>query len=367
MAINWQQYHWHLEPSAICNLRCPRCPRTEFPDTPWLNYSMSLDFFKSFMTEDRLRNQVKRLTMCGDVGDPIYCKDYLKIYRYIKETNPDIHVFTITNGSSRSTAWWEEFAEVANHRDSVNFSIDGYDDASNNLYRVNSRWDTIMNGIQTLRSNNKEVFLNWAIIVFKFNQDHLQAIEQQAQRLGMDALQITRSTKFGSKYGEAYGAEKDILEPDAEYISSSHRYERETINLSQRVIDNTDYMLYNKKKFVEIKAKYKDAPIVPLCEIGNRGVYVNAEGVVFPCSWVSFPYESLSDGTKTIKWEDSFFAQYRDKMNLNNRSFDEIIADPLWNLCSRGWTDPNKTWVECSQKCQNKLIDENYAVGWETN
>lgn len=328
---------------------------------------MSLDFFKSFMTEERLRTQVKRLTMCGDVGDPIYCKDYLKIYRYIKEVDPSIHVFTITNGSSRSTAWWKEFAEIANERDCVNFSIDGYDDASNNLYRVNSRWDTIVNGIKTLRENNSAVFLNWAMIVFRFNQDHLNNIEQQARQLGMDALQITRSTKFGSKYGEAYGAAQDELEPSEEYISSSHRYERETVNLSGREIDNTDYMEHNRQKFLEIKQKYSAAPIVPLCEIGNRGVYVNAEGVVFPCSWVSFPYESLSDGKKTIKWEDSFFAQYRDRMNLNTRSFDEIIADPLWNLCSRGWQDPDKTWVECSQKCQNQLIDENYAVGWETN
>ena len=104
-----------------------------------------------------------------------------------------------------------------------------------------------------------------------------------------------------------------------------------------------------------------------MCEIGNRGLYVNAEGVLFPCSWTSFPYHSLSDGNKTIKWEDSFFAQYRDRMNLRTRSLEEITQDPLWNLCSRGWTDSNKSWVECSQKCSTLVVDENYAVGWETN
>ena len=54
-------------------------------------------------------------------------------------------------------------------------------------------------------------------------------------------------------------------------------------------------------------------------------------------------------------------------MNLNNRSLEEILADPLWKLCSRGWKDPSKTWVECSQKCSATEVDENYAVGWETN
>lgn len=367
MAINWQSYHWHLEASAICPLKCPRCPRVEHPDTPWLNKTMEFDFFKSFMTEDMLLNNVKRITMCGDVGDPIYCKDYLEIYRYIKSVNPKIHVFTITNGSKRKTEWWEEFASIANEYDAVNFSIDGYDNASNNLYRINSDYDSIINGIKTLRKHNKKVFLNWAVIMFKFNQYHLDDIRQQAKYLGMDSIQITKSTKFGSKYGEAYQGENDPLEPNPEWISSSHRYERSTENISGRVIDNADYMLHNRKMWNIVKDQYNNSPIVPLCEIGNRGLYVNAEGVLFPCSWTSFPYHSLTYENKTVQWKDSFFAMYRDRMNLRNRSFEEIINDPLWNHCSNGWKDSSKSWVECSQKCSSNVVDEDYAVGWETN
>jgi hypothetical protein len=104
-----------------------------------------------------------------------------------------------------------------------------------------------------------------------------------------------------------------------------------------------------------------------LCEIGNRGIYVNAEGVVFPCSWTSFPYTSLTHDNKTIHWDDSFFAKHRQQLNLHNRTFDEIIKDPLWNKCSQGFTDQSKTWVECSQKCSTSIVNEKYAVGWETN
>lgn len=367
MAVNWQFYHWHLEPSAVCTLRCPRCPRTEHPDTPWLNKNMTLDFVKKFFTEDMLRNHVRRVTMCGDVGDPIYCKEYIEICRYIKTTNPNIHIFTITNGSHKKSEWWEELSKVLNHRDVINFSIDGYNDQSNNLYRVNSNWDSIIDGIRTVRNNNSGVFLNWAMIVFKFNQDHINNITAQATALGMDALQLTYSTKFGSKYNNAYGGADDQLEPRAEFISSSHRYERHTINLSGRQIDNQDYLLHNKQKYIEVKNLYQSQPITPLCEIGNRGIYVNAEGVIFPCSWTSFPYTELSSGTKTIKWADSFFAKYRNTMNLNNRTLDEIITDPLWSKCSNGFTNVSKTWVECSQKCSTSYVDENYAVGWETN
>lgn len=366
MAINWQFYHWHLEPSAVCAVKCPRCPRTEHPHTPWLNKNMTLEFVKSFFTTEMLTNHVKRVTMCGDVGDPIYCKEYIDICRYIKSVNPDIHILTITNGSYKKPQWWAELASVLNHRDTINFSIDGYDNASNNLYRVNSDFESIVSGIRTVREVNKDVFLVWAAIIFGFNQDHQQDIIDQAHALGMDRVQWTRSTKFGSKYG-GYGGADDPLEPRSEFISKTHRYERETIDLGNRRQDNHHYLAYNLARYKQIGKIYADQPITPLCEIGNRGIYVNAEGVVFPCSWVSFPYTSLTAGDKTIQWSDSFFAKHRDRMNLHNRSFEEIIADPLWTMCSRGWKDADYTWVECSQKCATALVDENYAVGWETN
>lgn len=366
MTINWQFYHWHLEPSAVCTVRCPRCPRVEHPDTPWLNKNMTLDFVKKFFTVDMLSNHVQRVTMCGDVGDPIYCKEYIDICRYIKSVNPNIHIFTITNGSYKRQEWWAELASVLNHRDTINFSIDGYDHQSNNMYRVNSDWDSIMQGIKTVKAVNPQVFLYWAMIVFKFNQDHISTITDQARALGMDGVQITKSTKFGSVYG-GYGGTEDPLEPRSEFISSSHRYERQLINLSDRQQDNLDYLKFNRQKYLEIKQQYQTSPITPMCEIGNRGIYVNAEGVVFPCSWVSFPYKSLDYKSKTIVWQDSFFARYRNNMNLNFRTFEEIITDPLWNKCSKGFTDADKSWVECSQKCTSSLVDEDYAVGYLTN
>jgi len=367
MAINWQYYHWHLEPSAVCTLKCPRCPRTEHPDTPWLNRNMDLNFIKSFLTPDVLKNKTQRITMCGDVGDPIYCKDFLEICRYIKKENPRIHLFIITNGSHKKTKWWSELGSVLNKYDTINFSVDGYDNKTNNLYRVNSNYDSIIDGIQAVRTANTEVFLTWAVIVFNFNQDHLDKIRQQAQDLGMDTIQLTKSTKFGSKYGDAYGGATDPLEPRPEWISSTHRYERSVVDVSGRKEHNAEYMQTNQLMYHKVKTEYKDAPVVPLCEIGNRGIYVNAEGVVFPCSWTSFPYTSLEYNGKVIKWADSFFAQYRSQMSLRNRSLDDIVNDPLWNKCSQGWRDPDKTWAECGQKCNHTVVDERYAVGWLTN
>ena len=365
MKYPWQLYHWHFEVSGKCTLKCPRCPRNDTAPVSWLNKELDLDFFKKTLTPELLKTQVKRITMCGDVGDPIYASEYLDIIEYIKSHNPKIHIYTITNGSYRKPDWWQRFARISNKYDTINFSVDGYDDASNNLYRIGSNWESIMTGMRIM-CQESPAFVYWATIVFAFNQDYLELIEQKAREIGCDGLQLTYSTKFGSKYGNAYGGAVDPIEPRPEFISKTHRYERYFRNISGREQLNQEYLEHNLQRYREIKQTH-DSVITPMCHIGNRGLYVSADGVLHPCSWVSFPYVSMSTDRKTIHFKDSFHQVYREKLNLTTRSLDEVLNDPIWNLLFDSFDDPKKAWVECEQKCNCSLVDKEYAVGWLTN
>ena len=356
----WQFYHWHIEPSSKCSLRCPRCPRTEMPDTPWLNKEISIEEFKRTFTPDFISEFVQRFTMCGDVGDPIYCKDYLQIVEYIKTVKPNCHVYTITNGSYKTERWWKEFARISNEYDTVNFSVDGYDQVSNDLYRVNSNFESIMLGMHIM-GHQSTAFVNWAAIYFNFNQDHTQKIVDLAKKNGCDAVQWTKSTKFSSKYDGAYG--EDLLEPRQEFISKTDRYERHTQLLTNRTQDTKQYLTTNREKYYNTR---EVNGILPLCLVGNRGMYMNAEGTVHPCSWTSFPYQSMSFENKTIKYEDSFFEKYRHILNVKNGlTIEQVLNHDLWEKFFTGMK--NDTWVECSLKCRASVVDENYAVGYETN
>lgn len=365
MTYPWQLYHWHFEVSGKCTLGCPRCPRNDTAKVPWFNKELDLNFFKRVLTADLLKNHIKRITMCGDIGDPIYASQYLEILDYIKTQNHKIHVYTITNGSYKKADWWRDFAKISNEYDTINFSVDGYDHASNNLYRVNSNWDSIITGMDIM-CNQSKIFVYWASIIFSFNQDHIEDIKTQAKKIGCDGLQLTYSTKFGSKYGEAYGGAKDPLEPRGEFISKTHRYERYFISLSDRKQLNRDYLTSNYEKFNEVKKQYNKF-ITPMCLIGNRGLYVSADGVLHPCSWVSYPYSAIATDRKTINFSDSFHQVYRDKLNLKTRSLTEILNDPIWNKLYSSFDDPKKAWVECEQKCSCSLVDKQYAVGYLTN
>jgi MoaA/NifB/PqqE/SkfB family radical SAM enzyme len=332
---------------------------------PWINKELDLNFFKKTLTPDLLKTQVKRITMCGDIGDPIYASEYLDIIDYIKTHNHRIHIYTITNGSYRKESWWKDFAKISNEYDTINFSIDGYDNASNNLYRVGSNWDSIMSGMDIM-CQQSSAFVYWASIVFSFNQDHLDTIQQLARRHGCDGLQLTYSTKFGSKYGNAYGGQQDSLEPRSEFISSTHRYERHFVNLSGRQQLNNDYIKTNEIFFDKVNLDYKKF-IKPMCLIGNRGLYISADGILHPCSWVSYPYTSLHTERKIIHFKNSFHQTHRDLMNLHHRTLDEVLNDSVWSKLFDSFDNTDRAWVECEQKCHCNLVDQEYAVGWLTN
>jgi MoaA/NifB/PqqE/SkfB family radical SAM enzyme len=361
----WQLYHWHFELSSKCALACPRCPRTEMPQTPWLQKEISLENFKNILSVELLQDHVKRLTFCGDVGDPIYAKDFLKIIAYVKSINPKIHIYTITNGSYKTEAWWHEFAKLSNEYDTINFSIDGYDDESNNKYRVNSNWDSIINGVKIM-SKHSSAHVYWAAIVFKFNENQLDYIKQLATDCGCDGLQLTYSTKFGSKYGDAYGGDSDDLEPSTQYISKTHRYERYFTQLTDRVQNNSKYLNHNTQLYNSVKDKYNKF-ITPMCLIGNRGLFVNAEQTLFPCSWTSFPYETLGTQRKSIAFSDSFFSVYRDALNIKKHGLYNVLNNLIWDKFFNSLNSPSCAWVECEQKCHSSLVDFDYAVGYLTN
>lgn len=330
-------WHFHIEVSSKCTLRCPRCARQEVPES-LINTELDLDFFKRNFTKEFILANVEKITFCGDDGDPIYAHDLLPIIKYIKSIKP-VEIVIVTNGSHKKPDWWIELGTLLGNQDSVHFSIDGYDNESNNLYRINSDYNSIITGIEMLRTaSNCQIV--WAAIAFKFNQEHLTAMQEFAQGLGVDRFQLTKSTKFGSVY-PGYGYH-DPLEPGLKYISSTHRFERETVDFTNRAqyTHPINFVLYNQ---------VKDSPdVVPLCEIGNKGVYIDAQGRLFPCCWVANRYSHNKE------WQE-----LANRFDLKQRTLTEAIADPFWSTEFKQFR-----WQECKTKCAKAVVTEDYATNW---
>jgi len=330
-------WHFHIEISSKCTLKCPRCARQEVPDS-LINTELDLAFFQKNFVPEFITTNVEKITFCGDDGDPVYAHDLIPVIEYIKSVKP-VEIVIVTNGSHKKAEWWQRLGQVLDQYDSVHFSIDGYDNESNNLYRVNSDWDNIIEGIQTLRIAS-DCQIVWAAIAFKFNQHQLAYIAQFAKQIGVDRFQLTRSTKFGSIY-PSYG-ENDPLEPTVKFMSASHRFERTVADFSKKTnkIPDINIKLYND---VTIQNNTK-----PLCEIGNKGLYIDARGRLFPCCWVANRY------THNSEWQT-----LAEQFNLHHRTLTDVITDPFWEGEFKAFK-----WQECTQKCNKNLVNQEYATSW---
>jgi len=336
MLASW---HWHIEISSKCTLKCPRCARQEVPDT-LVNTELDLEFFKKNFTPDFIAHSVEKVTFCGDDGDPIYAHDFIQVVDYFKKIKPSVSIVIVTNGSYKNEAWWRDLAMCLDEHDQIHFSLDGWDQQSNNMYRINSNWESIMIGVRIM-NNYSKVFTSWDAIGFKFNEHKLDFMLNEAKRLQFDQFQLTKSTKFAKIYS-TYDT-NDELQPSDNLISSSHRFEREVTNLSGRIL---------KEPWLETNIKFYDnvkdiGNIKPLCHIGNKGLYINSRGEFYPCCWVANRYSHNS------KW-----SELGKKFNLHTVDLQEVISMSFWNK------EFSENSFECDTKCAVERVTKNYASEW---
>ena len=335
---NWPLEHWHIELCSKCSLKCPRCSRQEVPEG-LINRDLSLQWFKNNFT-GRLLTDVRKLTFCGDDGDPIYAKDFLKILAWFRKNNNKVQFVIVTNGSYKTNKWWEALASILNEKDHIHFSLDGWDQESNNIYRVNCNWDSIMTGIKALRQS--KAYKTWAAIAFKFNEGKIFHMQEMAKKLSFDSFQLTLSTKFGKNYS-AYPKD-DPLQPSDQYVATG-RFTRTHKNLSGKQWHDNCLDIFTKRFYNE-DTEYQS--IVPLCMIGNKGLYINAEGKFNPCCWTGLRYAHNKNVFNYINF---------------NKTLTEVLDDPLWKklFIDQAFGEGPK---ECAEKCSAKKWNLEHATSW---
>jgi MoaA/NifB/PqqE/SkfB family radical SAM enzyme len=307
---------------------------------------LTLGFFQEQIGADVVR-QIQKITFCGNDGDPIYCRDLLDIIQWVKSVNPAVSTVIITNGSHKKSDWWQRLGIILGPQDELHFSIDGWDQESNQQYRVNSNWNSVREGVQAFRTANDQTYMVWASIAFRFNQDHMDSQKTLAQNWKFDLYQLTKSTKFGSKYPDSYPS-NDPLEPTIPaLVAAGHRFERLLFEISHRPRpgDKLRQVFLQRAEDLDKQKKYSG-----ICLIGNKGVFLNSRGEFFPCCWTANRYQHNK------QWHQ--LAQTR--FNLWHRPFSEIIADPFWY---NEFLNFNST--ECRTKCTpEKLKDIEHTTEW---
>jgi len=336
---NWPLEHWHIEICSKCSLKCPRCSRQEVPEG-LSNVDLTLDWFKQNFT-GLLLSDVKKITFCGDDGDPIYAKDLIPILKWIRANNDQVQFVIVTNGSYKTKKWWSELGDTLNEKDHIHFSLDGWDQESNDKYRVNCDWKSILVALDCLRTSS--VYKTWAAIAFKFNENMIEHMTDLARQYSFDSFQLTLSTKFNKVYPYSY-PENDPLQPSDKYLAYG-RFQRKQTRLTNHIWRDNVYSLY-ENKFNNMQTKSDS--IIPLCMIGNKGLYINAQGKFYPCCWTGLRYGH----NKNV-------FDYIDR----SETLGQVMDNPGWKNLFQSW-HTDSTLRECGEKCSVKKWDIEHATSW---
>jgi MoaA/NifB/PqqE/SkfB family radical SAM enzyme len=180
-------YHAFIDPSTICNLRCPFCAVGRgIDDQP--KRLMKIDEFKRIMNM---------------VGKYLY---QVEIYHYGEPLlNPDIygmieHAKTYgvcTRISTNANVLNQERAErlVGSGLDYLTLSIDGASPESYSKYRVGGDFDKVMENVRFLvaakkNRNSQTPRLVWQFLLFKHNEHEVGIAKALAEKMGVDIFSL---------------------------------------------------------------------------------------------------------------------------------------------------------------------------------
>lgn len=300
----------HLELTSKCQARCPMCPRRINGGilNPLITLNeVTLEQFQEWFSIEFIQ-QLDSLFMCGNLGDPIIAQDCLPILQYLKEINPNIQLSMHTNGSARSTQWWEQ---VAYTQTRVVFGIDGLAD-THSLYRIDTDYNKIIENARAFIQAGGAA--EWHMLAFKHNEHQIEECRGLSTQLGFKKFILKHTSRFvDDKF--------HVLDEQGKttYVLYPTDQSKNIVPLIQLNLLST-----------EINCKAKK----------NRQIYISSDGTVVPCCWLDLNWQ-LPKQLNRIDYMDSITVF----PNLNNTPLTEIFESGYFNKIE---TTP---LIECSRQC----------------
>ena len=214
----------HVEPTSRCNAMCPGCPRNND------GFGVIKGLVLQDLDPDIIIARAKELPnlqavhLCGNIGDPIAYKHLNELLdkiilqnTFFRNQNIEKHWFVDihTNGSLRSTKWWQELGKKCNKHllrsHDVIFGIDGLED-TNHIYRQATNFNKIIDNAKAFIDAGGET--QWQFIIFPWNKHQIQEASKLSNQLGFDRF-VTRHDSSHITNDSALGgneALEDILE-----------------------------------------------------------------------------------------------------------------------------------------------------------
>lgn len=338
---------WEI--TTACNAACPQCPRNYYGSYTWPTLpivQIDLDWVKKYLPEDNWK-VINRIDFCGTYGDPIMNNNLVPIIQWIRSVNPNIKIEIKTNGGIRDKQWWTILAQSLGPNDHVVFGIDGLED-TNHLYRKNVVFSKVIENATNFISAGGRAF--WSYIVFKHNQHQVEEAKILSKNLGFQDILIKKTWRFFNKNHE-FQDQYAVLDKNGKI-----EYYLELPNSDMYINEGYQTIKFLDKKYNNFK-NYLKSTVINCHEKIAKQIYISAEGMVFPCGWIhdriyGYEAEQHPDRLKLLSIIDK--SGGIDKINLKNKSLNEIVEGKFFTDFQNSWTNDNRL-ERCSLICGSEL------------
>lgn len=182
--MNVQIKNVNLELSSKCLLACPKCPRTILKGF-YDEEDISLECVKQV-----LDLKPKNISLLGNLGDPIYHKNFHDIMFMFDNYEQNFSVYT--NGSGFDIDWWEETYNINKSISKWVFTVDGLEDTAGK-YRAGLNFNQAFNAMKKGVEKNKNIW--WHFIIFKHNEHQVDDVKKLCKKLKVN-FKLTVNQKW---------------------------------------------------------------------------------------------------------------------------------------------------------------------------
>lgn len=292
---------YHFLMTTACNARCLFC--NQDPKQPL--EEITLEKFKKMISHIPVESA--RYFYLSGGGDPLVCRDFFPILRYINEQFPWIQVHVRTNGLLVK----KYAAELADTDIRLEISVHAATDETNNRILQTKKAADIFEGIallnQELESRGRTMEKAFFPALFSLNIHELPALIEKAAELGVGAVE----SYFCRFYlGEGYEQGERVREEDSLFYSRDE-YD-EAVTECEQLAASLGVCFMHEPRFSD---EFCPKP----CLEPWRMMLVDWNGEVFPCCGGEM-------------W-------FRDKVNAGEYSFGNLLEEELYQL----WN--NETYV----------------------
>jgi len=168
----------------------------------------------------------------------------------------------------------------------VIFGIDG-DSKTHSIHRRNTNYNTVIRNAKAFIDNGG--IAQWDYIVFKHNEHQVQEAFELSKKLGFKIFQIKKTSRFLKTF---YEKDKSLDSTILEYGKHPVYDSKGNIVHCLELPENQEYRNSSENIFLEMINKYGsienylDNTEIDCNAIKTGGIFISANGLVFPCCTV---------------------------------------------------------------------------------